>query len=504
MRSTACWIGVTLLAATLFAAEGGRPPLVDAAKNGDKTALRELLAKKADVNAAEADGTTALHWASYRDDLESADMLLRAGAKANAANDLGATPLWAASQNGSAAIVKKLLDAGANPNLALLAGETPVMVAARSGYPGVVELLIGKGANVNVHGTRGQTALMWAVSQQHADVVKVLLAHHADFNAKSDSWTDVMAVPPHGYLPYNIAVPQGGETALMFAARVGDLASAKLLVAAGANVKDADAWGVSATTLAAHSGFTDFVLFLLDKGADPNAAPNGFTALHEAIMRRDEKMVTALLDHHADANTPLKQWTPTRRSSEDFHFEPYLVGATPFWLAARFDEPAIMRMLAAHGADPLFVFHAKWVAEQGFGQTERSDTSTALLAATGYGGGTARPWVDAGKAEKEALTLEAVKIAVELGVDVNATGEGRTALDGANTLRYKSVIDFLTSKGAKAGTGGAGGRGGRGGGGRGAGGGRGGRGAGPQADAPPSDVPLSDAPLSDTPSNEPK
>jgi len=485
MRICVCWLGLAVLAGSLFAADAARPSLVEAAKNGDKIALRDLLQKKADANAAEADGTTALHWASYHDDLESADLLLRAGAKVNAANDLGATPLWAASQNGSTAMVKKLLDAGANPNLALLAGETPLMVASRSGYPEAVELLIGKGANLNAHGTRGQTALMWAVAQQHPDVVKVLIAHHADLNLKSDPWTDVMAVPPHGYLPYNIAVPQGGETALMFAARVGDLASAKLLVAAGANVNDADAWGVSVVTLAAHSGFTDLVLYLLDKGANPNAAPNGFTALHEAIMRRDEKMVAALLDHKADPNTPLTQWTPTRRSSDDFHFEPSLVGATPFWLAARFDEPAIMRMLAAHGADPKFVFHAKWVGEQGFGQTERSETSTALLAATGYGGGNVKAWVDAGKSEKEAQTLEAVKIAVELGVDVNATGEGHTALDGANTLRYKSVIDFLTSKGAKAGASGRGGRGG----GRGAAGGRGGRGAAATADAPPTDSP---------------
>src|SRR5262249_60082168 len=108
---------------------------------------------------------------------------------------------------------------------------------------------------------------------------------------------------------------------------------------------DADAWGVSATVLAAHSGFTEFVEFLLAKGADPNAAVAGFTALHIAIMRRDEKMVSALLTHGADPNIPLRTWTPTRRSSHDFHFEPALVGATPFWLAARFTEPAVMRML---------------------------------------------------------------------------------------------------------------------------------------------------------------
>ena len=110
--------------------------------------LRALVQKKADVNAAEADGTTALHWASYRDDLESAELLIRAGAKVNAANDLGATPLWTASLNGSAAMVRRLLQAGADPNLALLLGETPVMVASRSGNPDVVEQLLAKGANV--------------------------------------------------------------------------------------------------------------------------------------------------------------------------------------------------------------------------------------------------------------------------------------------------------------------------------------------------------------------
>src|SRR5258706_4355853 len=310
------------------------------------------------VNAAEGDGSTALHWASYRDDVESAGLLIRAGANVNAANDLGVTPLWTASLNGSAAMVRSLLEAGANPNAALLAGETPLMVAARSGYPGIVEQLIAKGANVNARGARAQTALMWAVAQKHPDVVKALLAHGAGVEARSEIWSQGMAVPPHGYPGYNRASPHGGDTALMFAARVGDLDSARLLVAAGANVNDAEAWGVSATTLAAHSGFRELVEFLLEKGADPNAAGAGFTALHIAIMRRDEKMVSALLAHGADPNAPLRTWTPTRRSSRDFYFEPVLVGATPFWLAARFSQPGVMRLLARHGADPLFVHHS--------------------------------------------------------------------------------------------------------------------------------------------------
>lgn len=445
------------LAASLIAADLNHPQVVEVLKSGDQDALRALIQKKADVNAAEPDGATALMWAAYRDDLDSVDLLLHAGAKVNAANDLGVTALWNACQNGSSRIVRKLLDAGANPNLALMSGETPLMVASRGGYADAVEQLASKGANLNAHGTRGQTALMWAVSQQHPEVVKVLIAHHADLNLRSEVWTDVMAVPPHGYLPYNKAIPHGGETALMFAARVGDLPSAKLLVAAGANVNDADAWGVSATTLAAHSGFTDFVLFLLDKGADPNAYPNGFNALHEAIMRRDEVMVAALLEHHADPNAILKTWTPTRRSSADFNFHPALVGASPLWMAARFSEPDIMQLLLKRGADPQFVHHADWVPEQGFGHdVRRTDSSTILLAAVGIGGGNLSPWVQPNRAEREQLTLDAVKLAVEQGVDLNAkNNDGSTALDGAKALKFQSVVTYLTGKGAQAGSGAA-------------------------------------------------
>jgi uncharacterized protein len=441
---------LVVLAVAMIAATDSRPPIIDAAKRGDRQALQALIEKHADVTASDPDGSTALHWASYRDDVESADLLIRAGARVNAANDLGATPLWTAAQNGSDAMVRRLLAAGADPNLALLAGETPLMVASRAGKPAVVEQLIAKGAAVNALGARRQTALMWAVSQKHPDVVKVLLAHRADVALRSATWSQVMAVPPHGYLPYNREIPAGDETALLFAARVGDLESARLLVAAGASVNDADAWGVSAVTLAAHSGFTPLVEFLLEKGADPNAMRAGFAPIHEAIMRRDEPMVAALLSHGANANAPLQTWTPTRRSSDDWNFAPELVGATPFWLAARFAEPGVMRLLLKYGADSKFIHHGDRMVEgRGEGFRHRLDVTTALMAATGMGGG--RAWVQPPRSEREPLTLEAVKLAVELGVDVNAANEdGRTALDGAQALKYESVVTYLVEHGAKA------------------------------------------------------
>jgi ankyrin repeat protein len=433
-------------ARALRAADG--VPLVDAARNADAGALRALLRQGVDVNAAAADGTTALHWASYRDDVNSADLLIRAGANVNAANDLGATPLWTASLNGSAAMVGRLLQAGAHPNAALLLGETPLMIASRSGNPAVVTQLIDKGANVNARAARGQTALMWAVSEQHPDVVKVLLARGADIHARSDVWSQMMAVPPHGKPEYNRLIPHGGDTALLFAARVGDLASATLLLAAGANVNDADAWGVSATALAAHSGFTEIVELLLDNGADANAAGPGFTALHEAIMRRDEKMVAALLAHGANPNTPLQTWTPERRSSEDFNFAPALVGATPFWLAARFAEPGVMRLLAKRGADPLFVHRNEYYVNDL--NDRRTQATTSLMAATGIGGG--RAWARPDRAQRDALVLESVALAIELGVDVNAVNaDGRTALDVARALKLESVVNLLVAKGAREG-----------------------------------------------------
>jgi ankyrin repeat protein len=164
-------------------------------------------------------------------------------------------------------------------------------------------------------------------------------------------------------------------------------------------------------------------------------------------MRRDEKMVSALLAHGADPNARLRTWTPTRRASKDFNFAPALVGATPLWLAVRFTEPGVMRLLVKHGADPLFVHHADYANEA---QVRQTHVTTALMAAAGMGGGTA--WVQPARGEREALTLEAVTLAIELGVDVNAADtDGRTALDAAKVLGYETVVNFLVEKGARPG-----------------------------------------------------
>jgi ankyrin repeat protein len=444
---------VLALCLTVNVVAAASVPLIEAAKNADSETIRRLLQGTIDVNASEPDGTTALHWASYRDDLTSAQLLLRAGANPNAANDLGATPIWTASMNGSAAMVRLLLESGATAHVALLLGETALMAAARSGNADVAEQLLARGAHANARAARGQTALMWAVAQRHPKIVKVLLAHGADVHARSETWTQMMAVSPHGHPEYNRAIPFGSNTPLMFAARAGDLESARLLVAAGAKVNDVDAWGVSVVALAAHSGFTDLVEFLLDKGADVNASGAGFAALHAAVMRRDETLVRTLLAHGANPNLPLKDWTPTRRQSSDFHFEPELVGATPFWLAARYTQPNVMRLLVERGADPRFVHKSDRIVDGRGGKAydHQYQATTALMAALGMGGG-GPAWVPVERSQREALTLETVTLALTYGIDINAANvDGRTALDAAKALKFERVAALLTEKGAKPG-----------------------------------------------------
>ena len=466
-------IGIAMLAVFGFAAVASAQPVAEAARTADWAAVRALVEQGADITAPQGDGTTALHWAGYWDEGDMAALLLDAGADANAMTDLGVTPLWTACENGSAQMTRILLEVGADPNAALLSGETLLMTATHSGSAAVIEQLLAAGADVNTaEQGRGQTALMWAVAQRHPDVVEALLAHQPDVHARSDVRTEVVKTSPEPWNPdYIIDLLQGGYTPLLFAARVGDLDSARLLVAAGADVNDTAPYGTSATVVAAHSGHGELAAFLLEQGADPNAAGAGYTALHAAILHKDDHLVAALLVRGADPNVPVVRSTPVRRDSVDYYLHPSYVGATPFWLAARFSAPAIMRLLAEHGADPLVahrpVYWDGQLAESDDRAEVREGDTTAVMAAAGLGGRAPLFAVDRlnriaesapvrstrrepDPVEREAVTLEAVRVAAELGVDVNtANAVGETALHAVAARGYDTVIAYLVEQGAR-------------------------------------------------------
>ena len=465
-------VGVLGLAALCLAAGRADMQVADAAKDADWKILRALIEDGADVNTAQGDGTTALHWAAYWDDAQSAALLIRAGADVDAANVLGSTPLWTACENGSSAIAQLLLQAGANPNAALTSGETPLMTAARTGDVGLVRQLLAARADVSAtEAEHDQTALMWAVAQRHAGVVEALLAAGADVHARSQVWIQTVKTSPAVMNPaYWVDIRQGGYTPLLFAARVGDLASAKLLVTAGADVNDTAPYGTSATVVAAHSGHGVLAAFLLEEGADPNSEFAGYTALHASILRKDEELARTLLAHGANPHAPVLKPTPTRRDSIDFYLSPGFVGATPLWLAARFSTPGIMRLLFEHGTDPQFIHRPTRLVGGPYGGPRRllsEGDTTVLMAAAGMGGeapvfavdrlsriAEGAP-LDAQRRKPdpvtlEALTLEAVKLAAESGVDVNiANADGNTALHSAAAHGYDSVVQFLGENGAR-------------------------------------------------------
>ncbi|MGH9783892.1 MAG: ankyrin repeat domain-containing protein [Terriglobia bacterium] len=445
-----------LAAATVSAAADLR--LVEAVKQGDRTAVRSLLAEAVDVNAPQGDGATALAWAAHRNDLEAAELLMRAGADANIANDYGVTPLSLACTNGNAAMVAKLLEAGANPSVVPATGETVLMTCARAGSVDAVKSLLARGgADVNAQEkNRGQTALMWAVAAKHAGVARVLLEHGADVNARSRV-LDLFRSKRIEYYGKDVHYPgaKGGFTPLLFAARVGDLESARVLLEAGANVNDRSADDGSALVVASASGHQDLALFLLEKGANPKAADAmGITALHWALQEgllslsgsgtgptdrfwhhpNQPQLARALVARGAD---------PNARIQKEFH--PYsdplyghnmgndlpqisIVGATPFLLAVASADLESMRFLVEGRADP---------------RMAAADGTTPLMVAAGVGRETG------GTPEQKKKFLEAAKAALQLGGDVKAVGGGgRTVLHGAALLGDPELIRFLVEQGA--------------------------------------------------------
>jgi ankyrin repeat protein len=421
-----------LLLASGWARAQAAASLADAAEKKDRARVAALLKQGADVNAAQADGMTALHWAAYHEDVPLTTQLLKAGAHADAANRYGVTPLSVACTNGNAVIVALLLEAGADANTARRGGETVLMTAARTGKPGPVKALLSRGAAVNAKDRKGQTALMWAAAEGHAEVVSLLLAARADFKSPL----------PSGFTP------------LLFAAREGRLEVVRVLLKAGADINDAIPGkkgvprgpkpGTGALLMAVENGHFALAIELVKAGADPNDQRAGYGALHMISWVRkpsrgdDEEgdpppigsgkltsleFVQEMVAHGAKVNLPSKVGV----SGRGILNKP---GATPFLAAAATADVPLMELLIKLGADPLLA---------------NAQGASPLLAAAGVGVGAPE---EAPGTEPD--VLEAVQLLVKLGADVNAVDDkGETAMHGAAYRNHPKVVQFLADKGAK-------------------------------------------------------
>jgi len=417
-----------------------QPDLIRAVRDGRLDVARGLLDHGADPNTAQGDGATALHHAAHRDDLDAASLLLGAGAAVSVANQLGATPLWLAARNGSAAMARHLLEAGADADAPLTMGETPVMTAARSGDLETVRLLLAHGAEVNaVEHERQQSALMWAVAQRHSAVAQLLIDHGADVHARTAVWDQLENTAGNTNPIGNYRKLNGASTPLHFAARHGDVHTARVLVDAGADVNYTAADGTSALVIAAHSGHGALGIYLLEQGADANASEAGYTALHAAVLRSQVDLAAALLDHGADTNAVLEHGTPGRRFSADYSLRYQWIGANAFWLAAKYGELDILQRLAQHGADPFATpDNGMSSLQAAMGITQSTENRRNRVGV---------PPPDHRAAEQ--LTLELARIALDLGVDVNTTDDrGNTALHFAVRQSYESVVQRLADAGA--------------------------------------------------------
>jgi ankyrin repeat protein len=448
VRWTVAAVLLVLASAPVAFAAGSE--VADAAAKGDRNAVRSLIQRKVDVNAPQVDGTTALQWAVRADDLELADLLIAAGANVSAASREGVTALQLAAINGSAPMLQKLLKAGADPNAPLdQFGDTALMMASRTGKPDALRVLLETGAKVNVAETwGGTTPLMWAAAEHHAAAVKVLLDAGADVNARTKFVGAANGRGFEGRSPKADSPEQKPEdfasgwlTPLMFAAREGDLESARLMVAAHADVNATAADGKNALSLAIFNGNYEVASYLIDAKADVNNADTQrFTALFWAVDRRNMEtapnfpwVVTAdplplikkLLDAGANPNA-LVQNTPRARMREG---SPRIVFATPLMRAAFAGDLELTRLLLSYGADPKIVSND--------GETMLA-AACALAFIQGYHRG-----------KLPAERLEVVKLFVDLGVDVNQADDyGITPLMAAANLGDTKIIQYLVDKGA--------------------------------------------------------
>ncbi len=434
--------------------------LVEAVQRGDTEAVRSLLQQKANVNSAQGDGMTALHWAAYKDDLETARLLLQAGASVNAVTRINAlTPLIMASKNGNAALIAALLQAGADSNTATTDGMTPLMAAAAAGSVDAAAILLDHGADPNAkEAGHGQTALMFAAAENRGALISLLAARGADLKiattvvkleaAKLDDNGNPIPVKKGDETITGGNSFMGGMTALLFAARDGNLDAVRALLQAGADINQVSGGEHSSPlVIAIANGHYEVGKFLLDHGANPNIANvDGLTPLYAVINMQyapvswapnpltDQEKIThldlmkALLDHGADPNVRLKKKLWFSPSSHDQQWiNP--TGATAFWRAAQATDVAAMRLLVSKGADP---------------KIPTNGGTTALMIASGLG------WAGNFSQTNSDTWMDSVKYCVQLGLDVNAAdAQGYTPLMGAAWRGNNDIIQFLADNGAR-------------------------------------------------------
>jgi ankyrin repeat protein len=494
-------VGSGAIALLLFMSSIGAATsdVANAVMRGDTAAVRALLAQKADVNATQADGATALHWAVYRSDLAMTDLLLQAGADPKVANREGATPLSLACLNGNAVIIESLLKAGADPNEAMPRGETALMMASRTGNVAAIKVLLDRGAQVNAkEALRGTTALMWAADQGHATAMQLLIERGADLNARSNpaprgrtaylgkandprrsnralaaaaagatrEEVERLAVreprpgqPVAGQdgQPAAAAQPQqqaprreeedlsgGALPPLVFAARANSIDAVKVLLAAGADINQSTGYGWTPLLVATQNRFYKLASYLLDNGADPNKTNNGdWTPLYLAVDNRnieggDYPVRKGDMDHLEFIKKLLDKGANVNARMKD-STETRTV-FTNQWL----DENGATAFLRASQSADLEVMRLL-LAHGADPKIATVGDVTALQVAAGIG------WVEGLTYEwSEKANVEAVKLLLDLGVDPNIQAEtGRTALHGAGHKGRTAVIQMLVDHGAK-------------------------------------------------------
>jgi len=448
MRITRLVVGLLLFGVT--AAAAATSEVADAAMRGDREAVRTALARKADVNAAQVDGTTALHWAVERDDVELAELLLIAGAHVSARTREGVTPLRLAAINGNARMLGRLIKSGADPNAPLTpARDTALMLAARTGKTDAIRLLLEAGADINAQEIwGGTTALMWAVAEGHAEAARLLASAGADVNARSHYVAAANGRGFEGRTPSASRTEEkveefasGWLTPLMFAARDGGLELARILVGAGADVDAVAGDGKTALALAIFNGNHDVASFLVDHKADVNNADaQRFTPLFWAVDRRNMEtapnfpwMVTAdpmplirtLLDAGANPNALVNN-TPRGRMREG---SPRIVFATALMRAAFAADLELVKLLLERGADPTIV-------------SRDGETMVSAAAGLAFIHGYHR-----GKSPEE--RLQVITLFVQLGNDVNQADDyGITPLMAAGNYGDVAIIQYLIDAGA--------------------------------------------------------